>query len=373
MPLKYQGLTSASHQSVRDGQNSAICQGTALPAHLGMTCVLLIAVAGCIQDRPAAGTDSIDQAGMEQAHTSLGSPAWQPFTKDSVWNLLLPVQRQEVPLPAAGLAVAPMTVNDGDYGVKVYFASVSDPLWSITFDDYNSVTDNWSPTKPATVRAPAVLWPPTGSDGTVIIVDENRQYVYELWQFSVTRPAARGGTSGPQAHCASLNISDLRTSGIHRNVGITAAGLPGVGGVLRRLEMQSGQPIRHKIWLAIHSDLLAAQAVWPANRVDLKSGGKYPALSYGDVVALAKSYNVTSGVCKLSPVMQRLAQALQDFGGIVQDHGGDSVGLAAEVGALSTHLDIDQAQMWTELLCLRQFLVKVNNPWTGAPPGGLGY
>jgi hypothetical protein len=286
-----------------------------------------------------------------------------------VWNLLLPAQRQETPLPAAGLAVAPFTVNDGPYGINLYFASASDPNWAFNFGNFDSATDIWPPPNPATVRAPLGITPPTGTDGTIIVVDENQKYVYEMWQVSVN---SRSGTP-PRAYSSGIAVPDLTSNGIHRNVGVTGSGLPGVGGLLRSSDIASGKPIRHKIWLAVNPALLFANAVWPAPRFDASSNGAYAALNYGDVVALSQSYPIATGQCNLSPVMQRVAQALQDFGGIVQDQGGDAVSLVSEVGALSSHLDISQSAMWSQLQCLRQYLVKVNSPWTGATQGGLGY
>jgi hypothetical protein len=196
-----------------------------------------------------------------------------------------------------------------------------------------------------------------------------------MWQFSPTMSAQSGSAGGaaPQAHCASLNVVDLHSNGIHRNVGVTAAGLPGIGGVLRSFEIESGAPIHHKIWLAVHPTLLFAKAVWPANQFDVPSAGTSAAVNYGDVIAVSSSYDVQHGECNLSPLMQRIAKGLQDFGGIVQDRGGDSIGFVSEVGAVSTHLDTDDQTLWDELSCLRKYLVQVTDPWTGAMPGGLGY
>lgn len=317
---------------------------------------------------PAAGNE---KDGFEVNRTPANSEPWQPFTQGSVWNLRLPAQRTEVALPAAGLAVAPFATSDSDYGIKVYFASAADPTWMIAFDDYNTATDDFSQESPVAVRAPAQLVQPTGTDGTVIVVDENRRFAYEMWRFSVTRAA--GASGSPQGRSASVNVIDLRGDGIHRNVGVTASGLPGIGGVLRSLEVQKGQPIRHKLWLAVHPDLLNAAAVWPANHFDVPKNGAHAALNYGDVVALSQSYDVKQGECNLSPLFQNLARGLQDFGGIVQDRGGDSIGIVSEVGAVATALDVNEAAMYTQLACLRKYLVRIDDPWTGAAAGGLGY
>ncbi len=354
----------ASDRTARGSQTT--CAG-----HLiGWALLTTTALGGCGGSTTPAPTS--DQSGLEKNRTQPGAPEWQPFSKDSVWNLKLPAQRREVALPAAGLAVAPLSASDGDYGIKIYFANDSDPAWEVTYDDYNSATDNWSPPSPIVLRAPATLIPPTGSDGTVIIVDENRQYAYELWRVTV-QPDENSATGNQKAHCGSLNQVDLRNSGLHRNVGVTAAGLPGVGGVLRSLELSSGQPIRHKLWLAVHPTLLFPGLVWPASHADVTTGGSHAALRYGDVVGLMQSYDVKNGECHLSPLLQRIAQGLQDYGGIVQDRGGDSVGIVSEVDAVSSLLDDDESALWTELTCLRKYLVRIGNPWAGALPGGLGY
>lgn len=323
---------------------------------------------GCSSESAPLGNE---QDGFEVSRTPPDAGQWQPFTKNSAWNVRLPVPRTETQLPPDGLAVAPLAVSDGDYGIKIYFADAGDPTWEISFDDYNSDPDNFAQASPVMLRAPAVLVPPAGTDGTVIVVDESRQYAYEMWRFSVTRAA--GSNARPQGHSASVNVTNLRTNGVHRNVGVTAAGLPGIGGVLRSLELQNNQPIRHKIWLAVHPDLLFAAAVTPASQFDVSRDGAHAALKYGDVVALSQRYDIKQGECNLSPLFQRLAQCLQEFGGIVQDRGGDSVGLVAEVGAVSSRLDIDEATMWTQLTCLRKYLVRIDNPWDQPESGGLGY
>lgn len=328
----------------------------------------VLAAAGCNADsEPATGAD---QDGFEVSRTAAGTAQWQPFLQGSVWNLRLPAQRNEVALPTAGLAVAPLSASDGDYGIKIYFASATDPTWTIAFDDFNTATDDFSQNSPLLLRAPAQLVPPTGSDGTVIVVDENRQYAYEMWRFAAM-PAVKTGAR--QGRSASVNVVDLRSDGIHRNVGVTAAGLPGIGGVLRSLEIEQGQPIRHKFWLAVHPDLLYAAAVWPANHFDVPGNGAHAALKYGDVLALSQSYDIQGGECNLSPLLRRLAQGLRDYGGIVQDRGGDSVGIVSEVGAVASRLDVAESEMWTQLTCLRKYLVRIDDPWTGAISGGLGY
>lgn len=370
MKTEYRLASDDNHALAREVRSPIRSRYVAHPLSLGMICTFLMSLSGCGLGAADPEPAGLAQEGAGLAHAAAIPSTWQPFTKDSVWNLQLPAQRQETPLPAAGLAVANMAVNDDAYGIKLYFASASDPTWSIDFSDYNSVTDDWSPPNPTTLRAPAGMVPPSGSDGTIIVVDENQQYVYEMWQCSISQTAAGGA---PHASCSSINISDVRSSGIHRNVGVTAAGLPGVGGLLRSSDLASGTAIRHKLWLALNSELLNGTEVWPAQQLDSTSKGTYAALAFGDVVALTQGYSVANGKCKLSPVMQRLAHALQDFGGIVQDRGGDSVGITAEVGALSTHLDISQSALWSQLSCLRQYLVKVNGPWTGATAGGLGY
>lgn len=292
---------------------------------------------------------------------------WRPFSADSPWNLRLPQgSRVEQPLPEAALAVAPFAVSDGEYGIHLFAAAASDPQWELSFGDYNAHDDNFDPPEPLLVRAPVQLVSPSGSDGTVLVVDAERALGYELWQLKVQHRGPR-----PAARASSISVVDLRGTGVHRNVGVTGSGLPGLGGLLRRSDVQgaSSVPIRHKLWLAVHPELLYAQAVWPASRFDVPQSGRSAVLRYGDVVALSQSYSLTDGECALSPALLPVARALQDFGGIVQDRGGDSIGIVSEVGALGDVLDVSQEAYWSALACLKKHLVKVADPWTGAIPG----
>ncbi|MCS6914096.1 MAG: hypothetical protein RMK29_19445 [Myxococcales bacterium] len=295
----------------------------------------------------------------------LGHP-WQPFTTTSVWNLKLSPTRSETPIPAAAMALAPMALSDTDYGVRVYFAKPTDPEWRIGCGGYNSWLDTWPNPCPVTLRAPATIHPPSGSDGIVVVVEPSGRYAYEMYQFRVQ--------GSGQAYASYIEVVDVHSNGIHRNVGVTGAGLPGIGGLLKAWETKDPVPIRHKLWVAAHSDMLYAQAVWPASRFDVTHNGRHAFLRYGDVVALSKTVDVNNTGCGLSPFMKRIAQALQDYGGIVQDRGGDSLGFVGEVDAVRNYIDIDyHTTMWTQLACLKKFMVRVNDPWTGATPGGLGF
>lgn len=337
---------------------------------IGITlCLALAAGSGACSDGTGSGTPTDTPDGSADAGGTL-PVEWQPFKKDSPWNLRLPSGRAEQPLSTAALAVGNLEVNDADYGIGLFAAAASDPEWALSTADYNAYDDKQSPPMPLRLRAPATLRPPTGSDGSVILIDEPRALGYEIWQLTIQRMGA-----SPAARAQSVNVVDLRGSGIHRNVGLTVSGLPGIGGLLRGRDMQgqkAGTPIRHKLWIAAHRDLLAAGFVAPATASDLTTNGRSAQLRYGDVIALSKSYNLEAGECGLSPVFQHLMRALQEFGGIVQDRGGDAIGITAEVSALSSVLDVDQAKYYATLACLKKHLVRVTDPWTGAQPGGLG-
>lgn len=335
---------------------------------LGLACA--VGLSAC-SDGSGTGSETPDpppDGSTDSGGTLPGE--WQPFKRDSPWNLRLPSGRAEQPLSTAALAVGNLEVNDADYGIGFFAAAASDPEWALSTADYNAYDDKLNPPMPLRLRAPAALRPPAGGDGSVILIDEQRALGYEIWQLVIQRTG-----SSPAAQAQSTNVVDLRGSGIHRNVGLTVSGLPGIGGLLRGRDLQGAKtatPIRHKLWIAAHRDLLFSGFVAPATASDLTSNGRSAALRYGDVIALSKSYSIESGECGLSPVFQHLARALQDFGGIVQDRGGDAIGITAEVGALSAVLDVDQATYYATLACLKKHLVRVTDPWTGAQPGGLG-
>lgn len=280
--------------------------------------------------------------------------SWRPFTADSPWARRLPAGRQEVPIPPAAMATAPMGVSDGDYGIRFYPAAASDPLWTIQFGGYNNGAGSYQSGGSLQIRAPAGMRQPAGSDRTVMVVDENRRYAYEMWHF--WRVASGRGWADYIVRV------DLATNGIRE--GITGSGLPGIGGLLRHAELAAPGPIQHKLWAAAHPDIVYARAVWPALRHDASGDGRLAFLNYGDVVALGLAYNFQQNPCGLSPFMQRLARALQDYGAIVQDKGGDSLGFPAEVNAVRDNIDIDyDVTMWHQFACLKPYMVKVLNPW----------
>ena len=58
------------------------------------------------------------------------------------------------------------------------------------------------------------------------------------------------------------------------------------------------------------------------------------------------------------------ARALQDYGGILVDKGGDSLGFPAEINAVRDNIDIDyNVEMWHQFACLKSYMVRVINPW----------
>jgi len=128
----------------------------------------------------------------------------------------------------------PHGASDDDYGVKVYLAKATDPLWSIDCGGWDSWDDSWPPPCPISIHAPASIVPPTGSDASVLVVDENLGFAHEMWRFS-----PRGGTT---AYAENIEVVDLRSNGIHRNVGLSAAGLPGSGGLLKSYETRTTSP-----------------------------------------------------------------------------------------------------------------------------------
>lgn len=363
---------SGSARAERSDRPRVAAIGRKVGRAIGITLWLAIAAgSGACSDGSGTRTPTETPDGSADSGGSL-PVEWQPFKRDSPWNLRLPSGRAEQPLSTAALAVGNLEVNDAAYGIGLFSAAASDPEWALSTADYNAYDDKLNPPMPLRLRAPAALRPPGGGDGSVILVDEQRALGYEIWQLAIQRT----GTN-PAAQASSVNVVDLRGSGIHRNVGLTVSGLPGIGGLLRGRDMQGAKtaaptPIRHKLWIAAHRDLLFSGFMAPATASDLTSNGRSAALRYGDVIALSKSYSIESGECGLSPVFQHLMRALQDFGGIVQDRGGDAIGITAEVGALSSVLDVDQAKYYTTLSCLKKHLVKVTDPWTGAQPGGLG-
>jgi hypothetical protein len=281
------------------------------------------------------------------------SGSWRPFTSSSPWNTRLSSSRRESALSSRVMGTGPMGFSDGDYGIGFFAAEDSSPTWSIEYDGYNNGS-SYDAGGTLRLRGPSNMRAASGSDASVILVDEDQRYAYEMWNFS------REGSL--RASAAYVVRVDLSSNGVRE--GITGGGVPAIGGVLRDAELASGSPIRHKLWVAAHPDIVYERHDWPALRHDVRSDGRYATLDYGDVVALTKDYSFDDNPCGLSPFMRRLARALQEYGGIVVDKGGDSLGFPAEVDAIRDNIDIDyDVEMWHQLSCLKRYMVKVSNPW----------
>lgn len=325
------------------------------------------ALAACGQP----GEDVAEEAvGAQQAAVSTQvATAWQPFTRASLWNTLLPSSRTETPLSSSVQGVGPLGPSDQAYGIKVYVAKSTDPLWSLSFREFKTQVPGLTRPNPMQIRAPAGMTAPTGWDGTVIIVDENRRYAYEFWQF-----VPRGGTSGSATQVTVLDMTTNGLIGGTGNSGLTGSGLPGAGGLLKAYEMEGRLEIRHKLWMAIDPSALYRNPTWPAAWTDIPyDGWRSGLLRLGEVIALSRNFNIESNSCGLSPAMKRIARALQNYGGIIKDQCGGSICIVSEVDAVKNNIDIDYwAAMWRQFACLKPYLVKVNSPWNG-PPGGLGY
>lgn len=296
--------------------------------------------------------DLPEEQGVASRPQALGS-SWRPFTSDSPWNTRLPSTRYEAALSSRAMGTGPMGVCDDDFGIGFYSATSSNPTWTIDYDGYNNGS-RYESGGTLRLKGPSGMRAASGSDATVILIEEDGRYAYEMWNFS------KRGTA--QAHAGYVVRVDLLSNGAGE--GITGGGVPGTGGVLRSAELASGQPIRHKLWVAGHLDVVYADHMWPAQRHDARGDGRYASVRYGEVVALSQRYDLSDNPCGLSPFMLRLARALQDYGGILVDKGGDSLGFPAEINAVRDNIDIDyNVEMWHQFACLKSYMVRVINPW----------
>ena len=111
------------------------------------------------------------------------SASWRPFDSDSPWNRRLSSSRRESPLSSRAMGTGHMGVSDSDYGIGFFAADDDDPTWNISYDGYNNGS-SYDEGGTLRLKGPSNMRAATGSDATVILVDEDRRYAYEMWHFS---------------------------------------------------------------------------------------------------------------------------------------------------------------------------------------------
>ncbi|MGV3724212.1 MAG: malectin domain-containing carbohydrate-binding protein [Actinomycetota bacterium] len=240
----------------------------------------------------------------------------QVFPPDNPWNRDIsgaPVDPNSANLVASiGLtdALHPdfgTSYNGRPWGIPFVTVSGSQPKVPITFTQWPGESDPGP--YPTPLDAPIEGGPNSSGDRHVIVVDRDNQRLYELFNAFPTG-------SGWNASCGAAY--DLRSNAV-RPAGWTsadAAGLPILPGLVRYEEAAELREIRHA--LRFTATRTRRAYVYPARHyASTLTDPNLPPM--GTRVRLKASFNVST----YPPTMQVILRALQRYGMILADNGGD--------------------------------------------------
>lgn len=200
------------------------------------------------------------------------------------------------------------SVNDFD--VPYYKASASDPLFTISAD-LGSYGFSY-PVNGMQIHIPDAAKAAGGSDGHLVVEDENGGWIYEFW--AVTAKPGGGGT----LVCSSAGRI-RKNSGGFGNAGAIASQTAGWAGRPQARELKVGQ-IGHALGIVLKST--DGTHVWPANQ-NAAAGDPTNAPPCGSWLQL----NMTPAAIialGLPAWKTAILTALAVYGGVVDDTGGSS-------------------------------------------------
>lgn len=214
-----------------------------------------------------------------------------------------------------------MYANLVEFGVPIYTATTSSPRYTVTC----RIT-TWGPCPFTGMQVPipdgAVASP--GSDGAMVVVDQDAQKSYEFWQ--ATRSSGKWSTSWGA-------VNSLGGSGWGGNS--TGSGASRLGGVIRIAEIAAGT-IPHA--LAIQTDNTCAGVFRaPATKTDGTST-RADCIPEGARVRLDPAVDVDR--LTLAPAVRAVARALQVYGAYVVDTGGSPLSVSFEMDPAATATSI---------------------------------
>jgi hypothetical protein len=186
---------------------------------------------------------------------------WRPYAATSPFNIQLPANPQLVANSPAivsrllgfgsieDLVAGKAETANNDYGRPVYFASATDPLYTI------HCTEPWGTCaiEGATIHIPQTAQHASGSDGHMSVVDTATGIEYDFWGTG-TLPAPGGTLDIAWGGSTSINGNGLGSAA-------TAADFGTYAGIVRLEELQSGQ-INHALFMYATCD--SGTYVYPA-------------------------------------------------------------------------------------------------------------
>jgi hypothetical protein len=160
---------------------------------------------------------------------------------------------------AQGLIVGQPEGNGEDYGHPVYYATPSDPLYTVHCTQWTSSCA----IEGMKIHIPAAARPPSGSDGHMVVIDQENGWEYDFWQVH-TQPLPAAGGEIDISHGGRTRWGTADATGL--GGGATAADFGLEAGVIRAEEWGSatseGAPINHALFMSVRCT--SGAAVYPA-------------------------------------------------------------------------------------------------------------
>jgi hypothetical protein len=274
-------------------------------------------------------------ANSSSASSPAGSgPSWatyeRPFARDSLWNSR-PVN------PVLDMTVIPPTrwgptITANDYSVAAFLAQASDGPMTVHGPDGQGVGDpDTGHARPITVpRWPAAVAAAPGTDGHADIVDPIDGVVHSFWQLR-----REGGTWRATMYAWAPLAGRGWGDPAHYYQGARATGVPSIAGLIRKHEINDGQPLyRHALALSLDASALSAQPayVFPATAADFNAAttntGSIP---QGALLMLPAGFDTAR---LRSAALRKVAETLKVYGARVVDRNTTTrFALYAEIGS----------------------------------------
>lgn len=294
-----------------------------------------VALSGTAASASAAdGTPSPD--GSSHVAGQTGAPSATPrlsgrFADDSFWYRRLPDDTPTAPDSEAimdhlvdqaethfGSPGAPgLTVNLRQYSPTMYVADESDPR--VTFVWENCQDKPWGDgglieNHLTDVRIPEDAVPADGSDQEMVVYDAADDRLVETW-------GTQRLPDGTWSACWGGSIEDVAgNAGLFEvPFGVSASGLPLLGGTIRAEELAVGR-IEHVVGIAVPFSAPPPTVSSPATRTDGVNPSGRPVTAQGQMLRLPADLDLDAML--LSPTARAIAEAAQDYGLIVWDTAG---------------------------------------------------
>ena len=192
------------------------------------------------------------------------------------------------------------------WGYPVYWATSSDPVYSITPNLYG---------KTILARIPSGATANTGTDKVLISYDLSGDQVVELWHAAYDSLADKWTADSTKRYILSSNGLAWGVAGSNNDKNFGHRGIPAPVRVIRRDEIRAGS-INHRLecyWWGT-----AEKNYWPMQNFESDKGGILPE---GIVLRIKPSVNLANKGLSWASLI--VAKTLQDYGCIVGDNAGN--------------------------------------------------